>query len=505
MLLRTAQPVLRDAELARLRGLEDRGFPLRTIDITWPRSAGAAGMEAALAQICAAAEEAIAAGAAVLVLSDRAAGPERIPIPSLLALAGVHHHLIRAGKRMGAELVVESAEPREVHHVAALIGYGAAAVNPYLALATVAELAERGHLAEEIAPEEAERRLVKAFDKGLIALQHRVEGAGAKFNLIAGPRPLAGLVNAADELVVVGEGLLPAAPEAKAALENGPGVLVLPVEAGVAAGFERIDLNHAWAGVLAMPGRLVERLNQLPPDCDATSALLRIALQGRVPLRNLPEAVLSERRWALLASRAQLAEFEPEWFRRHVAPPPPFAPGRAAARLAMRGAGAKLLAKGWKPGMMAAGGALVAALGVGAAWFGLPVLGMAACGLGWLALEAGRVLTAFAAAGSAGETKPDRTIPAAGVAIDVLLVAVLALALSGGWMERLYPPLVLLGAARVAGGLIPAKWAELAEDRAVLALLLAAATLGHALLPAIQLLSLSLIGAILGVARITRA
>lgn len=347
--------------------------------------------------------------------------------------------------------------------------------------------------------------LSQGFDQGLVALQHRAEGAGAKFNLIAGPRPLAGLVSAADELLVIGEGLLPAAPEAKAALESGTGVLVLPVETGVAAGFERIDLNHAWAGVLAMPGRLVERINQLPPDCDAVSALLRIALQGRVPLRNLPEAVLSERRWAILASKAQLAELEPEWFRRHVAPPPAFAPGRALARLAMRASGAKLLERGWKPAFLAGGGALVAVLGGVAAWFGQPVAGILACGLGWLGLEAGGALAAFSKAGSAGESAPDRTIPAAGIAIDVLLVAVLALALPGSWLDRLYPALVLVGAARAAGGLIPAKWAELAEDRAVLALVLAIAALGHALLPAIQLLSLSLIGAILGVARLTRA
>ncbi|MBS1895628.1 MAG: glutamate synthase large subunit [Actinobacteria bacterium] len=172
--LRIGQPVLRDGELARLRGLDGKGFPTATIDITWPRAEGAVGMEAALARVCGAAEEAVAAGGAVLVLSDRAAGAERVAIPSLLAVASVHHHLIRAGVRMEADLVVESAEPREVHHVAALIGYGAAAVNPYLALATVAELAARGHLAEAIKPEVAERRLVKAFDKGLLKVISRM-------------------------------------------------------------------------------------------------------------------------------------------------------------------------------------------------------------------------------------------------------------------------------------------------------------------------------------------
>ncbi|WEK46944.1 MAG: hypothetical protein P0Y56_01265 [Candidatus Andeanibacterium colombiense] len=345
--------------------------------------------------------------------------------------------------------------------------------------------------------------LSQGFDSGLIALQNRAEGAGAKFNLIAGPRPLAGLVNAADELIVVAEGLLPAAAEANAAL-GGAGVLVLPVEAGIAAGFERIDLNHAWAGVLAMPGRLVERLTQLAPDCDAISALLRIALQGKVPLRNLPEAVLAERRWAVLGGKAQLAELEPEWFRRHVAPPPRFAPGRALARIAMRGIGAKLLMKGWKPSFLAVGGLAAAVLGVTAAALGLPAIGIVACGLGWLAIEAGAALGSFAQAGSAGEVEPERILPAAAIALDVVFAVVLALALPGSAAERLYPALVLLGSARAAGRLIPAKWAEVAEDRAALALPLAFAALVHALLPAMQLLSLSLIGAILASARITR-
>ena len=170
----------------------------------------------------------------------------------------------------------------------------------------------------------------------------------------------------------------------------------------------------------------------------------------------------------------------------------------------MRAAGTKLLAKGWKPAFLASGGVLGGILGVTAAALGVPALGIFACGLGWLALEAGEALGSFAQAGSMTGERRDRMLPAAAIVVDVLLVAVLALALSGSMAERLYPALVLLGSARAAGGLIPAKWGELAEDRALLALVLAAAALGHALLPAIELVSLSLIGAILGIARLTR-
>jgi glutamate synthase domain-containing protein 2/glutamate synthase domain-containing protein 1/glutamate synthase domain-containing protein 3 len=152
-------PVLRDEELERLRRVESDVFRAHTIDFTWPVSEGAAGIEAAVERICAEADEALAGGANVLVLSDRAAGPDRVPVPSLLAVSATHHHLVRAGTRLQAGLVVESGEPRSVQSVAVLIGYGAAAVNPYVMLATVRELADR---------EDAEQRAIAAVSKGLL-------------------------------------------------------------------------------------------------------------------------------------------------------------------------------------------------------------------------------------------------------------------------------------------------------------------------------------------------
>lgn len=345
--------------------------------------------------------------------------------------------------------------------------------------------------------------------RDLIALQHRAEAHGARFNLIAGPRQMSGLVNSADELIVVADGLLPATAEAKATLASGTGVVVLPVEPGIAAGFERIDLNHAWAGLLGMPGALVERINQLPPDCDTISALLRIALQGRVPERSLPEAVLAERRWALITSREMLAQLEPDWFRRHIAPPSLWAPGRAAARLGMRKWGGTLLAKGWKPSFLAAAGIALAGLGVVSAWFEHAVAGIILCGLGWISGQAGAALAMLARAGSDREEGGRRSLALAAILIDLAFVAVLALALHGTRAERLFPPLVLLGALRIASAYIPAKWAEIAQDRAALALLLAIAAAAGVLLPAIQLLVLLLIAALLGFSResgqITRA
>src|SRR5689334_2134583 len=162
------QPILRNAELETLREVSTDVFRAHTIDITWPISEGPAGMQKRLANVCDEATDHIAAGINILILSDRATGPERAPIPSLLATSAVHHHLVREGTRLRAGLVLESGEPREVHHFAVLIGYGASAVNPYLMLDTVDELARDGRIAGVEDPEEAEKRIVKALGKGLL-------------------------------------------------------------------------------------------------------------------------------------------------------------------------------------------------------------------------------------------------------------------------------------------------------------------------------------------------
>ena len=155
-------PILRNHELEALRGVDSSVFRSHTIPITWRVDEGAEGMRWAVRRICEQAAEAIAYGANILVLSDRGVGPERVAIPSLLAVAAVHHHLVREGTRLQAGLVLESGEPREVHHFATLIGYGASAINPYLMLESLSDVAAPGEL------EQAERNVVKAIGKGLL-------------------------------------------------------------------------------------------------------------------------------------------------------------------------------------------------------------------------------------------------------------------------------------------------------------------------------------------------
>jgi glutamate synthase (NADPH) large chain len=161
-------PTLRDAELEQLRQVRSDVFKSWTIDTTWAAEEGADGVAIALERICAEADLALAAGANILILSDRQAGLEHVPMPSLLATAAVHNHLVRAGTRLQAGIVVESGEPRSVHSIAVLIGYGAAAVNPYLMLETLADLAGSGRLPDGMSAERAQARAVKGIAKGLL-------------------------------------------------------------------------------------------------------------------------------------------------------------------------------------------------------------------------------------------------------------------------------------------------------------------------------------------------
>src|SRR4051794_25945371 len=159
-------PILRDDELESLRQVDSDVFKARTLDTTWAADDGPGGLEAALERLCDDADEALAGGANILVLSDRAVGPVRAPIPSLLAVGAVHHHLVRSGTRLQAGLVVESGEPRSVQSVAVLIGYRAAAGHPYLMLGTIGPLVDEGRI--DLGRADAEARAIKAVGKGLL-------------------------------------------------------------------------------------------------------------------------------------------------------------------------------------------------------------------------------------------------------------------------------------------------------------------------------------------------
>jgi len=169
------QPVLLNRELETLRHISTDVFSSRTLDITWKASEGPEGLADALTRVCEQAHEAIAEGVNIIILSDRLLGPARAAIPSLLAVSSVHHHLVREGTRLRAGIVLESGEPREVHHFATLIGYGASAINPYVMLETLDELVARGRITRlengsqvSLSPEQAAQNTIKAIGKGLL-------------------------------------------------------------------------------------------------------------------------------------------------------------------------------------------------------------------------------------------------------------------------------------------------------------------------------------------------
>ena len=172
--LEVRQPILTNEDLEKIRciGHIDEGFDTRTLDITYKAESGAAGMRNALNKLCERAEAAVNGGYNIIILSDRAVGPDRIPIPSLLACAAVHHHLIRKGQRTSVGLVVESGEPREVHHFACLAGYGAEAINPYLAFETL--LAMKHDMPEKISEKEIVKRYIKSVDKGILKVMSKM-------------------------------------------------------------------------------------------------------------------------------------------------------------------------------------------------------------------------------------------------------------------------------------------------------------------------------------------
>jgi glutamate synthase (NADPH/NADH) large chain len=173
--LEVRQPILTNADLEKIRSISEVAeshFKSVTLDMTWPTEAGAVGMEGAIDALCAAAERAVRDGINIIILSDRRAGTDRIPMPSLLACAAVHHHLIREGLRTSVGIVVESGEPREVHHFACLAGYGAEAINPYLAFETLRAM--KNDLPQKLDEKEIVKRYIKSIDKGLLKVMSKM-------------------------------------------------------------------------------------------------------------------------------------------------------------------------------------------------------------------------------------------------------------------------------------------------------------------------------------------
>jgi glutamate synthase (ferredoxin) len=166
-------PILTNEELEKLRHIDIPGFKAVTLPILFKASEGGPGLEKAMEELCQKASHAISKGANILILSDRGINRENAPIPALLAVSGLHHYLIREGIRTKVGLVVESGEPREVHHFSLLLGYGAGAINPYLAYETLDDMIRQGML-KDITYEEALKKYIKAIVKGIVKVMSKM-------------------------------------------------------------------------------------------------------------------------------------------------------------------------------------------------------------------------------------------------------------------------------------------------------------------------------------------
>ena len=361
---------------------------------------------------------------------------------------------------------------------------GASVVRHQLALALAAGCEKIACHARGLGPE-------------LIALQREAERSGASFHLVAGPHGLSSLVTAADEVVVIGDGLLPTTGDALRLLGSGAVVLVQPAESGIPAGFERIDLNHAAAGLMLVPGRLVDRLMELPADVDPGSALLRIALQAGVSQRPVPDEVRLGGRWILVRSEAGAHDAEDGWMVRHTADCAR-TPGALLARTLVRKFGSALLHGGRSGLIGTAIAGVLAILGLAFCWFGWAAPGFVLAGIAWVlqrATAALEMLRREALALHAGNSWLDQVLAAA---FDVILIAMLVVtipSLPGELLiQRTFAPIVLIGLLRLLAGTSQANWASWCKDRLVLCLLLAAMAIGSVIetgVPALGVLLLA--------------
>ena len=324
--------------------------------------------------------------------------------------------------------------------------------------------------------------LAPSFTPDMLDLQHLAEARGAQFHVISGPRPLLGLITAGDEVFALADGLFGSTAETVDLLSEGQAVLVQPIEQGLAAGFERIDLNHAAAGALRIPGRLVEQIATLPADCDPISALQRIALQAGIRQRPIPTPGQDGLFWTLVRSDAEAHTIEPQWIRQRTRDTVPLGPARGLALLAVRSFGPALLHAGSGAQALVIAAVVVALLALGAGWFGLPVLGLGLIALGWVLRESAALLARIE------QEAPKRrggidSLAAYGWAIDGVIVLLLgwgtAIEPGHSWLDQMFPPFMLIAQLRIVAAIHDGRWGAWLTDRSVLSLTLLAALLGR--------------------------
>jgi len=336
--------------------------------------------------------------------------------------------------------------------------------------------------------------LADAPGPALAALQREAERCGTKFHAIAHSRALLGLVSGADTLYVFAPEVLPDSDWAVQALGARAGIAVLPADGAVERGFERIDRERAWAGVLATRGDAVEALADLPADADPIAGLLRVALQRGGRSVEIPGQWLDEERWLLLADAASAQRAEERWQTRHVSSPPFERPGERLAH----GLARKLLARSAEAPMLApgltVGGMALAAAGGATGYAGYLVGGLATLTLGSLVAKIGERLRLLAQAGSrAANSRGAQTIGDAILDVSLLAVGTSPQAYAG-WMVP-FVLAVLIAAIRMAREETAQRPLRPLGDRTLVLALLTLGAAAGAVIPLAAALGLTGLGA----------
>lgn len=344
--------------------------------------------------------------------------------------------------------------------------------------------------------------IAKEVSPDLIALQHEAEDVDVRLLVVSSAHALCGLVSADDDVIVFTEGLLAAPAGVIGLLDAGHGVLVQPIDSGLAAGFERIDINHAAAGAIRIPGRLVEGLAELPADCDIPSALTRIALQAGIPMVPVPGAAREGARWKLLRDEVEAQAIEAAWIRLHMGEAELRTPAILLSRLGVTALGPSLLhaGSGWK--RVAAGALAAILLALGAGWLGYTALALGLCAIAWTIRRIAGLLERVEDGSLGLRQPPMSTEQVLGWLLDVTLISIVVWSAPlPPWesvLARFFPPFMLICLARLLPRLLPREWIAWLEDRTLLAVPLALAAVLGLLTPVVQVLAMALLtGALL--------
>lgn len=327
--------------------------------------------------------------------------------------------------------------------------------------------------------------VAEGISGALVSLQHVAESGGAQFHVIATARALVPLVAPEDDVIVLCDGLLVLPTDFIRLIESGPAVLTLPVETALALGYERIDINHASAGAMRLPGRIAAGLAELPAEWHVHSALLRLAVQAQVPMRSVPANMLDDGRWSIVRTEAEALPAERRWLGLHTRPTADesLAPGSRLGLFLVRRYGPAILHAGTRPAIVLIAAVVVGLLGVGSGWLGHDVAGFLLLGAAWLIERFASVLAkverdSLLSSGIARQGSEIFTL-----LIDLGFVSIAA------WRSDLpavpgvppgataFAPLLLVGGTRLVRlALSGRRWAGLLDDRLLFGLGLAIAS-----------------------------